>query len=234
MPRLFHHAFSSPVENLAADEELLQAVNNGQHPTGILRLWESRSIFVVLGLSKTITQDVNAMACKRDKIPILKRCSGGGTVLQGPGCFNYSYILPIQASSMLESVSSTTRYILSLVQQTLRDIVPNSEQKGISDLVDNNIKFSGNAQRRLKHAILFHGTILYKLNPSLVSQYLKEPPIQPAYRKNRPHQLFIKNISSTYAALSNAFEAQTSDSIHPSSLAISNETISKIRSRSLN
>ena len=191
---LFNHSYSTPAENLAIDEELLKAVDKGAYPDGILRLWESLEYFVVLGLSKTIEDDVHNDACKTDGIPIYKRCSGGGTILQGPGCFNYGFILPMNTHKDLESITSTTSYILSLVQRILSPKIPDIEQKGISDLVVNNIKFSGNAQRRLKNAILFHGTILYNFDLPLVAKYLKEPPIQPEYRKKRHHKSFIKNL----------------------------------------
>ena len=89
---IFNKSYKTPEENLAIDEYLLQEVNNGNYTDGICRIWESPNVFVVLGLSKKIEDDVNSNSCKRDGIPILKRCSGGGTVLQGPGCFNYSFI----------------------------------------------------------------------------------------------------------------------------------------------
>ena len=222
---LFHHSYSSPQENLAIDEELLKCVNKGHHPGGLCRIWESDVYFVVLGLSKHISDDVHLGNCKADEIPILRRCSGGGTVLQGPGCFNYAFILPIHTHPELLSIGTTTRHALSLVQSAISPIISETKQQGISDLVINNMKFSGNAQRRLKHAILFHGTILYEFDIDLVSKYLKNPPIQPTYRQRRPHQTFIQNIQATRDQLVHAFEQMTKDPIPLPQ--ISNETLSK-------
>ena len=202
---IFNKSYKTPEENLASDEYLLQEVNNGNYTDGICRIWESPNVFVVLGLSKKIEDDVNSNACKRDGIPILKRCSGGGTVLQGPGCFNYSFILPMAYAKELESLTNTTTFILQLVKKTLSKALNNIELKGISDLTINDVKFSGNAQRRLKNAILFHGTILYDFDLGLISDYLKEPPIQPEYRKNRPHRSFIQNITITKQELTQLF-----------------------------
>ena len=100
-----------------------------------------------------------------------------------------------------------------MVQKALSPIINTTEQQGISDLTIDNIKFSGNAQRRLKHAILFHGTILYNFNLSLITKYLKEPPIQPKYRRHRHHNEFVRNIDCTQHDLINAFSAQTSNHI---------------------
>ena len=202
---IFNKSYKTPEENLAIDEYLLQEVNNGNYTNGICRIWESPHIFVVLGLSKKIEDDVNNDSCKRDSIPILKRCSGGGTVLQGPGCFNYSFILPMSYAKELKSLTNTTTFILQLVKKTLSQALNNIELKGISDLTINDVKFSGNAQRRLKNAILFHGTILYDFDLGLISDYLKEPPVQPEYRKNRPHQSFIQNITITKQELTQLF-----------------------------
>ena len=202
---LFNHTFPTATQNIAIDEQLLTAVNQGNYSDGILRLWESETYFVVLGLSKKIDLDVNEDECKRDNIPILKRCSGGGTVLQGPGCFNYGYILPIDYADELKSLTNTTTYILNKVKDVLLSSISDIELKGISDLAIKNIKFSGNAQRRLKNAILFHGTILYDFNLDLITKYLKEPPIQPDYRKNRSHRDFIQNLNITDTQLIDLF-----------------------------
>src|ERR1039458_3609667 len=84
----------SPAENLACDEALLDWCESG---TGAecLRFWESPEPFVVVGYANKVETEVNVAACEARKIPILRRCSGGGTVAQGPGCLNYALILPI-------------------------------------------------------------------------------------------------------------------------------------------
>tara|TARA_Y100001935_G_C17298998_1_gene507941 strand:- start:1358 stop:2053 length:696 start_codon:yes stop_codon:yes gene_type:complete len=224
---LFNHSYNTPSENLAIDEAFLKLVDKGKYHEGICRIWESMTHFVVLGLSKKIEDDVHLDTCKKDGIPILKRCSGGGTVLQGPGCLNYGFVLPINQHRDLAGIGTTTSYILSKVQERLEPVVSKTEQKGISDLVIDNIKFSGNAQRRLKNAILFHGTILYDFDLDLVSKYLKEPPIQPDYRKKRHHHQFIRNVSASKSELIEAFVRKTADSIQMHQGLLSCELIDK-------
>ena len=86
--------FSEPALNLACDEVLLDEVNSGnREPT--LRFWESPSLFVVVGYGNDIERECHTQVCQKLGIPILRRSSGGGTVLQGPGCLNYSLILQI-------------------------------------------------------------------------------------------------------------------------------------------
>ena len=58
----------------------------------------------------------------------------------------------------------------------------------------NQKKFSGNAQKRARHFILHHGTILYDFELSLIDRYLLYPKDVPAYRADRDHHNFLANI----------------------------------------
>src|ERR1051326_2411706 len=106
----------TPEENLACDEALLEGCNAG---AGLetLRFWEPQGYFVVVGYSNRVGQEVKVKACAQQAVPILRRCSGGGTVLQGPGCLNYSLILPTAAAPALASISGTNDYILQTHQR---------------------------------------------------------------------------------------------------------------------
>ena len=92
--KLLDLTLPSPAENLACDEALLDACdeNGGEE---ILRFWEAREPFVVVGYANKVATEVNLDACAAKKLPVFRRCSGGGTVLQGPGCLNYALILRI-------------------------------------------------------------------------------------------------------------------------------------------
>jgi lipoate-protein ligase A len=204
---VLRYSCHSPAHNLAWDEWLLHCVEAGQYTAGICRLWESPVDFVVLGLSKTIAMDVNRATCDVDGVPIFKRCSGGGTVVQGSGCLNYAFILPISMAPSLQAIPTTTTFVLGMVMQALAPHCSNVQMAGISDLVIDHKKFSGNAQRRLRHTILFHGTILYNADLTKVTRYLKEPLIQPDYRQKRSHSQFIDNIPLTQHTLIMALAA---------------------------
>jgi lipoate---protein ligase len=68
------------------------------------------------------------------------------------------------------------------------------EIAGISDLVVNQQKISGNAQCRKRWFSLVHGTFLLNLDPALVARCLRLPSKQPAYRQNRSHGGFMRNL----------------------------------------
>src|SRR5277367_178029 len=101
----------SPAENLACDEVLLDwcEENGGEE---ILRFWEALETFVVVGYANKIATEVNVAACKEKKIPIFRRCSGGGTVLQGAGCLNYALVLRITPAGSLRNITSANQFIM--------------------------------------------------------------------------------------------------------------------------
>jgi lipoate-protein ligase A len=57
------------------------------------------------------------------------------------------------------------------------------------------LKFAGNAQRRRKNFLLFHGTLLLNCDLNLISELLLMPSLQPDYRARRPHEEFVTNLN---------------------------------------
>ncbi|MBU0952377.1 MAG: lipoate--protein ligase family protein [Elusimicrobia bacterium] len=181
--------------DLAFDEALLLLAEKSVLGETI-RFWESKEHFVVLGTSNKIEQEVNIEACKLHKIPVFRRSSAGGTVLQGPGCLNFSFILPYKRNKALSDVNKSYTYILEKVIESAKKITGIQEIsfKPISDIVLGEKKVSGNAQQRKKNFMLHHGTWLYNFDLGLISKYLKEPSKQPEYRLNRKHSEFVTNV----------------------------------------
>ncbi|MBI5473098.1 MAG: lipoate--protein ligase family protein [Ignavibacteriae bacterium] len=192
--KLVDCTFVSPEENLACDEALLELVEDHDEDE-ILRFWESEQYFVVLGSSNRIADEVFVDRCAADGIPILRRHSGGGTVLQGPGCLNYALILRIDVSGPTRNITETTRYVMSKHAHVISTLIGEQvEINGSSDLTLAGRKFSGNAQRRRLNALLFHGTFLLNAHLELIERYLKLPSKQPAYRARRTHGQFVRNV----------------------------------------
>jgi lipoate-protein ligase A len=191
--RLLDLTLPSPTENLALDDALLDELEE-QGGDPVLRFWESDRYFVVLGPSCRLFDDVHADACEQDAIPVLRRASGGGTVLQGPGCLSYAFVLPLTLHPDLSDIRATNRLILERIARALHRWEPATAFRGISDLAIDGKKVSGNAQRRTRHALLFHGTVLHAMSGDLITRYLKQPARQPDYRADRPHGTFLRTI----------------------------------------
>ncbi len=189
----------SPAENLACDEALLDFFEE-HGGDGALRFWEPRNYFVVVGYANEVAEEVNVAACETEEVPIHRRCSGGGTVLQGPGCLNYSLIAPITEGGPFQNITSANRFIMERNRAALESKFKNQKSKmtvaGHTDLtLDAALKFSGNAQRRKKHFLLFHGTFLLNFDIPLIEKYLRMPSKQPAYRNARSHEEFLTNLN---------------------------------------
>ena len=203
----------TPEANLACDEALLDFCEEG-YPHEIIRFWEPAKTFVVLGYSNKISDEVNLFCCQKNQIPVFRRVSGGGAVLQGPGCLNYSLILKISRSRKLESITQTNRYVLQKNKTALEKILGKPVQiQGHTDLTLRNQKFSGNAQRRKRNFLLFHGTFLIELDITLMGKLLPLPSKRPAYRQNRSNKDFLTHLQLSRLrikkALRQAWGAQT-------------------------
>src|SRR5438105_13705655 len=115
-------------------------------------MWEPGQYFVVVGYGNKVATEVRVPFCEENDIPILRRCTGGGTVLQGPGVLNYSLILRIGESGSLHNIGATNKFILERHQTALASALGSPvEIKGQTDLAIGGRKFCGNAQRRGKH-----------------------------------------------------------------------------------
>jgi lipoate-protein ligase A len=180
----------TPEQNLACDHALLQMCERERSGRAILRIWQAPRHFVV-----HVRSEVNLDACRSRDIPLLRRCSGGGTVVQGPGCLNYSLIFPIPGEGPLSSITGTSRLVLQKQGRALEGLLQEPvTPQGQSDLAVGNRKCSGNAQRRLQRYLLFHGTILLDLDLSLVGTCLPMPSSEPEYRAGRSHGAFMRNL----------------------------------------
>lgn len=208
--KLFDHTFCTPAENLAADEIFLDAAENGDGGE-LLFFWQPRDIFVVAGYANKITSEVNVENCSAKKIPIFRRCSGGGTILQMPGGLNYSLILRIEENGATKNISSANQFIMERNRAAIesgfqtQNFPAKISVRGHTDLCFGDLKFAGNSQRRRKNYLLFHGTILLGCDLDLIGEFLRMPSSQPDYRADREHKYFLTNLDLAADKIKSAF-----------------------------
>jgi lipoate---protein ligase len=186
---------ADPAANVALDEALLERAD-GEY----LRLWESSAPVVVLGRSAPIEREVDISACAAAGVPVVRRPSGGQTVLIGPGCLMYAVVLDLQTRPELAAIDRAHQFVLGKMLAALRPLAPNIEIAGTSDLVlagDPSHKFSGNALRLKRTHLLYHGTLLYDFDLALVERLLTTPVRQPTYRAERSHREFLTNFPAS-------------------------------------
>jgi lipoate---protein ligase len=238
--KLLDLSLPSGEENLALDEALLDECERNP-ALEALRFWEPAAPFVVLGHGNRRRSEVDLEACQRLGVPVFRRCSGGGTVLQAPGCLNYSLLLALPETGPLSAIHGTNQFIMhrhrellerllnrpvavngitdltviaagfgvppsggpnAPIEKSASPVPPESGTRNLAGAIAR--KFSGNAQRRRKRALLFHGTFLLDVDLALLSRVLAHPPHAPDYREQRSHADFVANIPLTARRLKQA------------------------------
>lgn len=187
-------SFATPEENLLYDEVLLRLANQGRSGEA-LRFWESDRVFIVLGRLGRLDRDVCREMTRKDGVPVFRRTSGGGTVVQGPGCLNYTLVLSKERPEIAD-LRRSYQFILGKLINVLSGLGVEASFWPISDLAVRGTqkKFSGNAQKRGRRFILHHGTLLYRFDLTLIERYLTMPDDMPAYRQHRRHRDFVTNV----------------------------------------
>jgi lipoate-protein ligase A len=190
----FDVTLPTPAENLALDEALLDQAEAGAGGE-VLRFWEPEQYFVVLGYANRAAIEVRLSFCREHGVPVLRRTTGGGTVLQGPGALNYTLILQFDSTGPLRSITSTNQFVMERNRGAIQRLSgPEVEIQGHTDLVVEGRKFSGNAQRRKKGFLIFHGSLLLDFDLQRIEQALAMPSKEPTYRGGRSHLDFLTNL----------------------------------------
>lgn len=199
----------SPAESLAADEALLEQCE-ARDGDETLVFWEPQTTFVVVGYANKVATEVNLDACQKRGVPVFRRCSGGGTVVQLPGGLNYSLLLRISETGPTRSISAANQFIMEKNSRAIAELLPASgiSVRGHTDLCVGSLKFAGNAQRRRKHFLLFHGTLLLNCDVKSISELLPMPSLQPEYRSARPHADFVTNLGLPAGLVQAAFSKE--------------------------
>ncbi len=227
-PQIYHLPLTleTPAANLALDEALLDAAFEGELAGEVLRLWEPCEFFVVLGRSSSL-DEVHHAACRADGVPVLRRPTGGATIVAGPGCLMYAVVLDLEQRPELRSVDRAHQFVLGRIATALSPLADGVALAGTSDLtlaVANSLgepprKFSGNSLRLKRHRLLYHGTIMYDFPLEQLGRWLAKPARAPQYRCQRAHEAFVINFPASreliVTALVNAWDATTTLSDWP-------------------
>lgn len=140
---------------------------------------------IVMGISGKVELLLNQPLIREYPIPIIRRFSGGGTVVIDPNTVFVTWIfntndlgVPCCPQKILEWTGNVYGPLFG--QFTIRE----------NDYVFGGKKFGGNAQYLCKNRWLHHTSFLWDYDPKRM-QYLLFPPKTPSYRKNRCHEEFL-------------------------------------------
>lgn len=187
----------TPAENLALDEALLDEAEAAPGPREVLRVWEPSAPCVVLGRSSSAAVEVELELARARGIPVLRRASGGATIVTGPGCLMYAVVLSYERHPQARSLARAHGLVLGRLESALAAVVSDVARAGTSDLVWRRRKFSGNSLRCRRTHFVYHGTLLYDFDLELIARVLRHPPREPTYRGGRPHGEFVVNLPLT-------------------------------------
>jgi lipoate-protein ligase A len=128
-----------------------------------------------------------------DSIPILRRFSGGGTVIVDENTVFVTFI----CNKADHSFQAYPEPILRWAESVLAPAIPGLKLRE-NDFVIGEKKCGGNALYIKKDRWLVHTSFLWDYAPSRMS-LLKHPSKTPAYRAGRPHEEFVCRLSDYFA-----------------------------------
>ena len=155
-------------------------------------IWIPDKVYIVLGASNNPAEALNMDMVEKDQITVLKRPSGGQTVILTPNNIIIAAVYfdkkTMQPKDVFQQIN---KLIISTIEHTgIRDL----SLMGISDIAISGKKILGSAIYRSKDALLYHA-VLNLGEPSVTfERYLKHPSKEPDYRQGRSHAEFVTSL----------------------------------------
>lgn len=155
-------------------------------------VWIPEQTYIVLGASNNHSDAVIAENVIRDGIPVLKRKSGGQTVMLTPNNVVVSAVVTDDRMSRpLDVFQDFNKLIVRVIEKCGMNGL---SARGISDLAINEKKILGSSIYRRKNKLLYHAVINFGEPASTFEKYLKHPSKEPDYRNGRSHSDFVTSL----------------------------------------
>ncbi|KAF5295514.1 hypothetical protein FQR65_LT19893 [Abscondita terminalis] len=140
-------------------------------------------------INQNLFAEINVPKAEEDKVTIIRRNTGGGTVFQDMGNICYSLILNSDDPKKVG------------YEEVLKPIIDFLNQKGVkayfsgrNDIEVDGAKISGNAKLEYKNKILQHGTLLYNVDLSKLGNYLNVNQLKIKHKKVTSIRARVTNI----------------------------------------
>ncbi|CUI17799.1 putative lipoate-protein ligase A [Candidatus Protochlamydia naegleriophila] len=170
------------LQQLKWEEALLRAdhrnwclINQGSPPA------------IVMGISGKIAELVDRDKLQEAPLPVIRRFSGGGTVVVDENTLFITFICNAATLPIAPYPLPIMRWTQELYEPVFH---PHSFQLRENDYVIGHKKFGGNAQSIVKNRWLHHSSLLWDYS-SAYMDYLLMPPKMPTYREKRSHADFL-------------------------------------------
>jgi len=183
--------------NMAKDYAILYCIAHNELPPA-LRIYRWIEPTVTVGYFEDVNYTVNRDYCKEKNIPVIRRESGGGTVLHHME-LTYSFTASIYSDFIPQSVDESFRKIIAPLIDTLKMYIDNVEYRPVNDIIINNRKISGSAQTRKYGILQQHGTVILDIDDDLLTSailYDKDKLSANIYLSNEmSHQIYAGRYS---------------------------------------
>src|SRR3981081_4033855 len=128
--------------HMALDEVLLNAVAAGKRPP-LLRFWGWTEPTLVLGSNQAVSNELDLEAVERHGFTVVRRLSGGGTMLAEPGkTITWSLVIPLEPGAEMSFVESFA-YLDRWAVEALRSLGVDAGYRPINDIVSPAGKIAG-------------------------------------------------------------------------------------------
>lgn len=153
---------TDPYFNIAAEEYILKAFDDD-----VFMLWQNQPSIIV-GKHQNTLAEINYEFVKENRIPVVRRISGGGTVFHDLGNLNFTFISKGEKGKLVDF----RRFTDPIVEMLNLMGIP-AKFEGKNDLRVNGLKISGNAEHVFKNRVLHHGTLLFSSDLSYLNRAIK-------------------------------------------------------------
>ena len=147
--------------NLAMEELLWRS---GRHA---FMLWQNAPA-VIVGRHQNTLQEVNGALARERGIAVVRRVTGGGAVYHDLGNINFSLIAPSRPWTPEFAAQCLEPLLTALTRLGAKDC----RISGRNDILCGGVKISGCARSIQKNRMLFHGTLLYDADLSVLGEVL--------------------------------------------------------------
>lgn len=147
---------------------------------------------IVLGISQKPEEMVDLALAQSTNIPLIRRFSGGGTVVVDENTLFVTYIFNAKDVSIAPFPRPIAEWTTSLYQKAFPHLPFHLRE---NDYCLHDKKIGGNAQYLRKERWLHHTTFLFDYHPERMDLLL-HPKKAPAYREGRSHEDFVTKFSS--------------------------------------
>ncbi len=198
MLRLLLHTTPSTAEDLALEEAIQLCIEEDKSPN-TWRLWQAATPAVILGTGQEAAREANLDAARAENSPVLRRHSGGGAVVIGPGAINFSAFFRLADLPGSETIRGAMHAALRPVVAMLEARGLRIKEAGYSDIAvlgaDGTLrKIAGNSQARKRRSVVVHGTLLADPDWARIDRLLRFPSSVPDYRSGRGHREFLTSL----------------------------------------